>query len=131
MKTLRFSVFLFLALLLSGALHASYFYANDISLRVEELLICYGLNFIMALIIYGFLLMLAKRQSAYLGFFFLFGSALKFAIYFMIIAPLLRRDGSLSYADFFLFFIPYLISLVWETIAVINLLKTSSGESAP
>ena len=131
MKTLRFSVFLFLALLLSGALHASYFYANDIALRVEELLICYGLNFIMALIIYGFLLMLAKRQSAYLGFFFLFGSALKFAIYFMIIAPLLRRDGSLSYADFFLFFIPYLISLIWETIAVIKLLNTSSGESAP
>ena len=130
MRSLRFFIALLLALLLSGALHASYFYANEMVLPFDALIICYGANFIMAAIVYAVLLLLAQRQSAYLGFFFLFGSAFKFIVYFLIIEPLLKQDGTLSYADFFLFFIPYLISLILETLAVINLLKSSAGKSA-
>lgn len=120
---------LILVLLVVGALHAAYFYANDKEMHPDAWLLCYGLNFLMALIIYATMLELARRQSPYLGFFFLFGSVFKFVVYFMIIDPLLRRDGGLSYADFFLFFIPYLTGLLVETLAVIKLLK--KGTSGP
>ena len=130
MKLLRFSALLLLALVVIGALHMAYYYANDRSIQLDEWLLCYGLNLIMAVIIYAVMLELAKRESPYLGFFFLFGSAFKFALYFLIIDPLLRRDGSLSYADFFLFFVPYLISLIGETLAVIKLLKQGVSDSS-
>lgn len=119
---------LILALLVAGVLHAAYFYANNKSIHPDAWLLCYGLNFLMAMIIYATMLELAKQQSPYLGFFFLFGSAFKFAIYFMIIDPVLRRDGGLSYADFFLFFIPYLTGLIVETLAVIKLLKKGTSD---
>ena len=128
MKLLRFSIFLSLALAAIALLHLAYFYANDKIIQPDEWLFCYGLNLIMAFIIYAVLLELAKRESPYLGFFFLSGSAFKFALYFLIIDPLLRRDGDLTYADFFLFFIPYLVSLIGETIAVIKLLKQGVSE---
>lgn len=129
MKLLRFSALLFLALAAVGALHLAYFYANARVIRADDWLLCYSINFLLAMIIYAVMLELAKRESPYLGFFFLFGSAIKFAAYFLIIDPLLRRDEGLSYADFFLFFIPYLVSLIGETLAVIKLLK--QGGSAP
>ena len=129
MKLLRFSALLIMALLFVGGLHMAYFYANNKLIRLDEFLLCYGLNLFMAILIYAVMLQLAKQKSPYLGFFFLFGSAFKFALYFLIIEPLLRRDGSLTYADFFLFFVPYLISLIGETLAVIKLLK--QGVSDP
>lgn len=113
-----------------AALHLAYFYANGRIIRPDEWLLCYGLNLVLAIIIYAIMLELAKRESPYLGFFFLFGSAFKFAVYFLIIDPLLRRDGSLSYADFFLFFIPYLTSLIGETLAVIKLLNKGVSDSS-
>ena len=130
MKLLRFGALLLLALLATAALHLAYFYANDKTILPDEWLLCYGLNLLMAIVIYAVMLELAKKESPYLGFFFLFGSAFKFALYFLIIDPLLRRDGDLSYADFFLFFIPYLICLIGETLAVIKLLKQGVSDSS-
>lgn len=128
MKLIRFSTLLLLALVVVCALHLAYFYANGKTIRSDEWLISYGLNLVLAVIIYSVMLELAKRKSPYLGFFFLFGSAFKFAAYFLIVDPLLRRDGVLSYADFFLFFIPYLVSLTGETLAVIKLLKQGDSD---
>ena len=128
MKLIRFSSLLLLALVTACGLHLAYFYANGKMIRPDEWLISYGINLVLAIIIYAVMLELAKRKSPYLGFFFLFGSAFKFAAYFLVIDPLLRRDGALSYADFFLFFIPYLVSLIAETLAVIKLLKQGDSD---
>ncbi len=86
--------------------------------------LCYGINFLLALGIYVTLLQLANKKSQYLGFVFLFGSALKFLVYFLIFDPLFKQDGNLSTYEFFLFFVPYFVSLIAETIALVNLLKT-------
>lgn len=129
MKLLRFSAVLVLVLVAVASLHMAYFYANGRIIRPDEWLLCYGLNLILAIFIYAIMLELAKRESPYLGFFFLFGSAFKFSTYFLIIDPLLRREDGLSYADFFLFFIPYLVSLIGETIAVIKLLNKGVSDS--
>ncbi|NND16570.1 MAG: hypothetical protein HKN89_09640 [Eudoraea sp.] len=120
---LRFTLVLLSALIVIGGLHYSYFLLRDLPFSWVEFLYGYGINFVMALIVYASMLYLAKKKSTYLGFLFLTGSAFKFAIYFLLIDPVFRADGKLSFTEFFIFFIPYLICLTIETLAVIQLLK--------
>lgn len=119
----RFSLTLISALIVIGGLHYGYFLIRELPFSWAEFLYGYGINFVMALIVYGAMLYLASKKSTYLGFLFLGGSAFKFAIYFLLIDPVFRADGKLSFSEFFLFFIPYLICLAIETLAVIQLLK--------
>ena len=83
----------------------------------------YVVNFTMALGIYYVMVQLAKKQNKNLGFVFLFGSTLKFAVYFLIFNPLFMQDGSLSKLEFFTFFVPYIACLILETLALAKLLK--------
>ncbi len=122
-ELLRFTLILISSLVVVGGLHYTYFLIRDLPFSLAEFLYGYGINFVMALIVYGGLLYLARKQSTYLGFLFLAGSGFKFAIYFLLIDPVFRADGQLSFTEFFLFFIPYLICLTIETLAVIKLLK--------
>lgn len=77
----------------------------------------------MAMGIYYTMLTLAKKQNKNLGFVFLFGSTLKFAVYFVIFDPLFMQDESLSKLEFFTFFLPYIACLLVETIALVKLLR--------
>lgn len=106
-----------------GGLHLAYLYANQISIPTTSLIFCYLVNFGLALLIYIAILKMAEEKSKYLGFVFLMGSAFKFAAYFLIFDPLFEQDGNLSKVEFFLFFIPYLVSLFAETIALAKLLR--------
>lgn len=123
-KGLYFSIQLAVILVVVAALHMAYFYASQITVSNITLLLCYGVNFFLALVIYLTLLKMAQDQSRYLGFAFLFGSALKFLAYFLIFDPLFKQDGDLSRIEFFMFFIPYLASLIAETLALVKLMKT-------
>jgi len=120
---LRFTLALIGALIIIGGLHYSYFLIRELPFSWAEFFYGYGINFVMALIVYVAMLYLARKKSTYLGFLFLGGSAFKFAVYFLLIDPVFRADGKLSFSEFFLFFIPYLICLAIETLAVIGLLK--------
>lgn len=77
----------------------------------------------MAMGIYYTMLTLAKKQNKNLGFVFLFGSTLKFAVYFVIFNPLFMQDENLSKLEFFTFFLPYIACLLVETIALVKLLR--------
>ena len=111
-------------LALAGALHFAYLYANQIDISPASLVFCYLVNYLLALGIFFALAKLVADDNKYVGFVFLFGSALKFLAYFLIFDPLFKQDGQLSRVEFFLFFTPYLISLVLETMALVKLLKT-------
>ena len=67
---------------------------------------------------------MAADENKFVGFVFLLGSGVKFLVYFLIFYPLFKQDGQLSRVEFFLFFIPYLISLVTETVALVKLLRS-------
>lgn len=122
-NTIKFALLLAFILVIIGGLHLAYLYANQTPIPRDMMILCYAVNYFMALGIYSALLQLASKKSSYLGFIFLFGSALKFLIYFLIIDPIFKLDGSLSTYEFFLFFVPYICSLIVETIALSNLLK--------
>lgn len=122
-NTVKFALLLALALLIIGGFHVAYLHANQIAIPWDMIILSYTMNYLMALGIYIALLQLAAQKSPYLGFVFLFGSVLKFVVYFLIFDPLFKQDGSLSTYEFFLFFVPYMTSLIGETIALSNLLK--------
>ncbi len=122
-KSFTFLFKLLTALLLVGVLHYGVLYARDWPILLSEITWAYLLNLALAYGIYLAMLQFAAQQSRHLGFFFLFGSALKFAAYFIILEPIFSRDGSLSKTDFFYFFIPYLTCLIVETLALVKLLR--------
>ena len=110
-------------LVFTGFLHWLFLSATERIPDLRLLMISYWLNFLMAGLIYWAMLYLALKQNKYLGFIFLWGSALKFAVYFVVLQPIYLQDGGVSRAEFFYFFIPYLIALIAETAAVVKLLK--------
>ncbi len=46
---------------------------------------------------------------------FMLGSLLKALGFFVLMYPEMKADGGISRPEFFTFFIPYLIALLWET----------------
>ncbi len=122
-KVISFALQLTGALLLLALLHIGFLFARKSSIPLDLILMGYLLNFAMAMGIYYTMVSLAKKQNKNLGFVFLFGSTLKFAVYFLIFNPLFMQDGSLSKLEFFTFFIPYIACLVVETLALVKLLK--------
>jgi len=111
------------ALLVLALLHLAFFYARSIPIPFDLILLGYLINFAMAFCIYYVMVQLAKKENKNLGFIFLFGSTLKFAVYFLIFNPLFMQDNSLSKLEFFTFFVPYIACLILETLALVKLLK--------
>jgi len=77
----------------------------------------------MALVIYSTLLYFSEKQNKNLGFLFMFGSTLKFIVYFLIFDPIFILDGQLTKVEFFMFFVPYFSCLLVETFALIKLMR--------
>jgi hypothetical protein len=122
-KVISFALQLFGVLLLLALLHVAFFYARAAELPLDLIAIGYVVNFAMAVAIYYVMVLLAKKQNKNLGFIFLIGSTLKFAVYFLIFDPLFMQDGSQSKIEFFTFFIPYITCLIMETLVLVKLLK--------
>ena len=88
----------------------------------------YYTNAILAIIIFSSLSFLQKKYSDQLGFLFMAGSLLKFAVFFIFFSPNFREDGEISRLEFLSFFIPYLFCLFIETLAVVNILNPSKKQ---
>ena len=122
-KVTSFALQLIGALLLLALLHIGFLFARKITIPFDLISMGYLVNFAMAMGIYYVMIELARKQNKNLGFVFLFGSTLKFAVYFLIFNPLYMQDGSLSKLEFFTFFAPYIACLIVETLALVKLLK--------
>lgn len=122
-KIISFAFQLFGVLAFLALLHIAFFYARAAEIPFDLIILGYLVNFAMALGIYYGMVQLAKKQNKNLGFVFLFGSTLKFAVFFLIFNPLFMQDGSLSKVEFFTFFAPYITCLIMETLALVKLLK--------
>ena len=83
----------------------------------------YIFNALITSIIYYFLLYNINKRSIYVGWFFLLGSLIKFSFFFFFFYPSFSSDGVIKNIEFFSFFIPYSISLIFETYAFMKLLK--------
>ena len=88
----------------------------------------YYTNVILAIFIFSSLSFLKKKFSDQLGFLFMAGSLLKFAVFFIIFSPKFREDGDISRLEFLSFFVPYLLCLFLETLGVVKILNSSKKE---
>jgi len=88
----------------------------------------YFANLLLAIVIYSMLCLLQKKYNDQLGFLFMAGSLLKFAVFFIFFSPSFREDGVISRLEFLSFFIPYLCCLFMETFAVVKILNPSKKQ---
>lgn len=125
---LKFKVWLFFLLLASFAIH--YFFLKDQFNQEFSNLFqrSYLGNFIITSIVYFVLLFLKEKQSKNLGFVFLFTSFLKFIFFYGALYPSFNQDGIISRTEFFVFFIPYAVSLIFEVRSLVVVLNDSNHE---
>lgn len=120
---LKFSLILLILLLSALGLHLFVLKTLGMPLYGNKILLAYGVNYILAVTIYGILYLLQDRMTAQLGFLYMGGSLLKFIFFFLLFYPSYKLDGSMSTPEFAAFFIPYSISLILETSGIIKFLK--------
>lgn len=112
---IKFSGLLILVLGLVFAIHLSILNYIEISPFEGRIIAAYLVNLILAIFIYGSMLRLRNKYESQLGFIFMFGSALKFIIFFIYFYPFYKADGAINRLEFTAFFVPYVICLIFET----------------
>ena len=83
----------------------------------------YIVNYIMAVVIFSGLLKLKEKHLDILGFVFMGGSMLKFAVFFIFFNSHFKEDGIVTSFEALSFLIPYLVCLIIETFYLIKLLN--------
>ena len=122
-RILKFTLSLSASLLLVFILHIFYLKTQNLPLFENKLVAAYTINFLAAIAIYISLFLLRNKYKEQLGFLYMGGSFLKFILFFIFFYPSYKLDGQMSSLEFGAFFIPYVISLIFETLGVIKFLK--------
>ncbi|MEW4922412.1 hypothetical protein [Algibacter sp. 2305UL17-15] len=102
----------------------------DSPLFENRIVLSYVVNLILVITIFGALYLLKNKYESQLGFLFLFGSALKFAVFFIVFYPFYKLDGAISKLEFAAFFVPYVSGLILETVSLSKWLN-SMGKTTP
>ena len=127
----RYFLLLTLALGISFPLHILARAGSGLPLFGDMLPISYLVNYVLALAIVWLLFKFRKKIRQQIGFLFIAGSMLKFAVFFVAFYPSFRADGTINRGEFASFFVPYLLALVLETFFTAKLLRDLEREEAP
>ncbi len=119
----KFTSGLFVGLAVTFLLHLFILHLLKKPLFDNRIIAAYIVNLLLAVIIYFTLFKLKEKYLEQLGFIFMFGSMLKFLVFFLFFYPTYKSDGDIRPVEFSTFFIPYAISLIFETLGVIRFLK--------
>jgi len=113
---LQFVLSLILSLILALCIHLGVLYAKELPLFINLILWSYGINFLLAVIIFYLLYFYRRRFKDQIGFLYMAGSFLKFLVFFIVFYPFYKSDGKMDSLEFAAFFVPYTISLILETV---------------
>lgn len=114
MKTLRFLILLLLALVITFGIHIGVLFVLKSPLFSDRIVLSYGVNFLLATIIYLIIQQTLKKNGAQAGFIFMAGSALKFIVFFSVFYPFYNQDDVMQKTEFTAFFTPYAVCLIME-----------------
>lgn len=84
----------------------------------NRIVLSYCVNFILIITVFGLLYLLKEKYKAQLGFLFLIGSFLKFAVFFIAFYPFYKQDDVITKLEFAAFFVPYVLGLILETFSL-------------
>lgn len=93
-------------------------------LNENKIIAAYLLNALMAFAIFFMMDWLREISPGILGFVFMGGSGLKFAVFFLVFYPFYLSDGQITKIEFLSFFVPYSLCLVIEVVFLSKLLKS-------
>lgn len=124
-KTLRFSLTLFLALLLVFGIHQYILSLQEFAWNSHLILEAYITNFILVVISFYIILLFLKKQNFSLGFIFMGSFLLKMIVFMIFFNPTFKANDNIETVEFFSFFTPYSICLFFETIVLVRLLNRS------
>ena len=119
----RFGFILFTTLLFIFFIHTSILFYLDLPIFDHQIVKAYWVNFLLALGIYAYITASKKKYNDQLGFLYMAGSLLKFAVFFIFFYPSYKADNQLESIEFISFFVPYLVCLVLETLGLVRILK--------
>lgn len=119
----KFTTTLLIILGLAFTLHLLVLKLFNLPLFNNKIILSYLVNIILAIAILTALFKLKERYKTQIGFLFLFGSALKFVVFFLMFFPSYKADGVMDKQEFAAFFIPYALCLILETIALSKMLN--------
>jgi len=120
---ISFSLKLFIALGLIFGIHLFVLDSLKEPLFNNLIVAAYIVNYVLAIIIFITLYKLRIKHEHILGFVFMGGSLLKFAVFFIFFYPEYRVDGVIYKLESTSFLIPYLFSLIIETYYLVKLLN--------
>lgn len=106
------------------ALHLLVLNTLNFPLFDNRIIASYIINLLLVVLIFVILYVLKEKFKNQLGFLFLAGSIIKFAVFFIFFYPFYRQDGDISKLEFAAFFIPYATGLILETISLSKWLNT-------
>ncbi len=119
----KFSLTLIIVLTIVFGIHIFVLHQLDLPLYDNRIIAAYLVNCSLALVIYLSLFLLKNKMSEQIGFLYMGGSFVKFLFFFIFFYPYYKLDGGLDSLEFAAFFVPYVISLILETLGVIEFLK--------
>tara|TARA_B100001778_G_C18145561_1_gene431478 strand:+ start:180 stop:572 length:393 start_codon:yes stop_codon:yes gene_type:complete len=87
----------------------------------------YIYNALIACVVVTLVVLFQKRHKDYIAFYFFLGTTIKFLVFFMVVYPQYKKDGDqLENVLLIAFFLPYFLTLVIETTALVYLINTRS-----
>ena len=119
----RFSLILITILSIAFGLHIMMLKMRDLPLFDNLIVLSYTINTGLAISIFALLFFLKEKHKSQLGFLFMAGSGLKFAVFFIIFYPIYKQDNQMSSLEFLAFLIPYFLCLILETFSLSKLLS--------
>jgi hypothetical protein len=119
----KFSLTLIIVLSIVFGIHIFVLYQLELPLFDNLIVASYLVNCSLALVIYLSLFLLKNKMSEQIGFLYMGGSFVKFLFFFIFFYPYYKLDGELDSLEFAAFFVPYAISLIFETLGVMEFLK--------
>ena len=120
---LNFLTQITLGLFIVFHLHVYVLESKELPVYEAKIVLAYGINGFLALVVFAVLFFLRIKHRDQLGFLFMFGSVLKFAFFFIFFNASYKADGVVTTAEFMAFFIPYGFSLFTETLWLVKLLN--------
>lgn len=118
-KYLLFLFLLFLAYIIQLKISEKY----HINPKEKLIVTAYLINGFLVILLFLFLDFFKNKYKDQIGFIFMTSGLLKFILFFIFLYPTYKQDDILSAAEMITFFIPYSISLIYESLAVTKILN--------
>lgn len=115
---LSFSIKAILILAVVFGIHLILLNILNLPMFENRIVLSYVVNLILIIVIFGGLYLLKEKYKSQLGFLFLAGSFLKFAVFFILFYPFYKIDNVITKLEFAAFFVPYVVGLILESVSL-------------